>query len=83
MTDFQAAVATCVRSWCRGRVVLPPHRSRANWGGFGASSRAAGGRRGRGIGAMIMMQEKGLMPPRAAQARKHRRAKPVGDLKSD
>ena len=66
MTDFEAAVSSRVQLWHKGRIVLPPSHSRANLGDFhGVRGMVLFLARGR-FGGMILMQEKGLMPPRAA-----------------
>ena len=71
MFDFSTAVG-----YVYLRAVLEPI-----WGSFGGIRETALQPEQGRFGGMILMQEKGLMPPLAAYARKHRRAKPAGDLK--
>ena len=66
MTDFEADVSSCVRLSRKGRVTIPPNSSRADLGEC-RRVRETALRLARGVyGGMILMQEKGLMPPLAA-----------------
>ena len=66
MTDFLAAVSSGVRFCGKGRVVLPPQPFGANLGGFRGGFGMSLWQGWEWNEGMIVMQEKGLMPLRAA-----------------
>lgn len=73
MTDFEAAVASCMRLCSKGRVNTPPSSSHANLGSFRRVCETALGLARGQFSGVIFMQVKGAVSPHSHRTGKARR----------